>query len=329
MKRAEDHHPMAHRQRMRQRIIGALMILFGASLFAQENMFPHRVTAGLADLRPQGWDAEDAAARARGQALLRAAVKAQGGDAWAGHTTLSVTGLDAFREPGPWWPQQNQRIRLLQRLGTFTSRVTLLDGPQTGAVWGIQSWRPYKAEDARSAPTFLDHDLPIEFYLPTLHYFNELPFRLLNAPIAIDLGGTTLHGADYDRVFVTWRTPEPTDEVDQYVVWIDRGSGLITKAHYTVRDVATMPGLPEEERATMRAGAAGTIHFSDFREIDGAFFPFRQVVTLFGPTEAGPDPGEGSSWVHIFSAEHAAFDAAPPALLLPDPALPEPADSKP
>ncbi|MDA8020992.1 MAG: hypothetical protein MPN21_26440 [Thermoanaerobaculia bacterium] len=308
-------------------LVWVILVTPASVLSAQE--LPHRVTDGLADLRPEGLDVTAPQVAERGRALLRAAWERHGGAAWKEHATLQMTGTDFWREPGPWWPQQNQDVRLLQLLGTFTSRATLLDGPGAGSVWGLQSWRPYKVSADDSRPTFLDTDLAIEFYLTSLHYFNELPFRLMDAPIVADLGPEELHGLTYDRVFVTWNAPQPTTDADHYVVWIERFRGLITKTHYTVRDAATMPFVPDEQRPMMRAGAAGTIHFSDFRTVDGVELPFRHVVTMFGPHEAGPDPGESPAWVHIFEAREAAFDGEPAPSLLPDPTLPDPADRKP
>ncbi len=302
--------------------------LLTAAALAEQPAFPHAVTDGLADLRTEGFR-DTAARRTRGRELLDAAVARQGGAAWSGHTTLSVTGVDRFREPGPWWPQKDQRGEFLMALGTFTSRVELLDGPGAGAVWGIQSWRPYRAASRTASVEFLEHDLPIEFYLPTLHYFNELPFRLAAAPIVVDLGTATLHGSTYDRVLVTWGQAAPSNDVDQYVAWIDRQSGLITKVHYTVREVASLPFIADEQKPVMRAGTAGTIHFDDFRQVGGVRLPFRHVVTLFGPAQSGPEPAKDERWVHIFEIENASFDAQPITVLRPDASLPAPADRKP
>jgi hypothetical protein len=306
----------------------SILLPLAAPLAAQDG-FPHRVTGGLADLRPEGFDAESPAARERGRALLERAVARHGGDAWARHETLTVTATDAWKEPGPWWPQQNQRARFLQLLGTFTSRVTFLDGPEAGEVWGIQSWWPYKAPGEKAEAVFLVEDLPIQFYLPTLQYFNELPFRLARAPLVADLGPAELFGVEYDRVFVTWGSSEPHEDADQYVLWIKRSSGLVAKAHYTLREAARMSITPEEQRPMMRAGAAGTIHYGDYRDVDGVWLPFRQLVTLFGPQQAGPDPEAAGAWMHRLTLESATFDAAPREALLPDPALPPPADAKP
>ena len=303
----------------------------GASATLAQPSLPHRVTEGLSDLRPDEVLAPDPEAFDRGRQLLEAAVERQGGGAWSHHRTLELTGLDRWSEPGPWWPHQNQRLRMKEVLGSFTSSVEFLDGPATGGVWGLQSWRPYHRDKDGAAAVFLEtgdpHALPMRFYLPSLHYFNELPFRLLEAPVAIAAGERTLGEKTFDLVYVAWQEGGPVETSDQYVVWIARDTGRIEKAHYTVREAASFPSFPEDQRAMVRAGSAGTVHYSNFREIEGVWFPFLHVVTMFGPEQAPNPPASG--FVHALEVESVAFDTFPPEQLSPNPELPAPADSKP
>jgi hypothetical protein len=295
---------------------------------AAQPTLPHAVTDGLADLRTEAVREADDAARQRGRALLDATALRHGLEAWRGFSTFEAVAADRWSRPGPWWPQQDQRIRMQQRVGTFTSRVELLDGPAAGEIWGIQSWAPYRRAGSSTEARFLDGpEGALRFYLPSLHYFNELIFRLQRAPTAIDAGEATLGGRVYDRVFVTWGDPHPRDQVDHYVLWIARDSGLVEMAHYTVRDIAVLGLAPEDQRELMRAGAAGTIHYSDFRDVGGVLFPFRQVVTLLGPEQA-PDPLT-DDFVHLLEVESAGFDGFTAELLTPDPARGAPADTKP
>ena len=133
-----------------------------------------------------------------------------------------VVALDEWAGASGWWETPRQRFRARRLLGTFTSQVELLDGAGRGATWGIQSWAPYRVAAGGGEPRFLDADPAIEFYLPTLHYFDELPFRLLAAEIVLDAGPASLGGRNYDRVFVTWGDAAPHREHDQYELWIDR-----------------------------------------------------------------------------------------------------------
>ena len=312
------------------RLVAAAFWLAGAVTWAEPaevtQQFPHRVTNGLADLRNDLVVGAAEQARARGRRLLEEAAVQHGLEAWRAHSTVGIIGIDRWPEPGPWWPQQHQRVGLEQLLGTFTSRVRLLDGPAEGEIWGLQAWLPYHVRSGRTE--FLEgQSLSIEFYMPTLQYFNELVFRLLGAPFAADAGEAELGGRRYRRVFVTWGDGEPTADADQYVLWIAVDSGMVERAHYTVRDASRLSFVPEEQRPIMLAGGAGTIHYSDYREVDGVWFPFVQVVTMFGP-EQSPEPTP-DTFVHKFVAESVTFDSVSVAELVPEPARGRPADAKP
>ena len=288
--------------------------------------FPHTVTGGWADLRNAAVLAAGEAERARGRDLLTRTAERHGLAAWRGYATLTVVARDDWDEAGPWWPAQSQLVRLEQLNGTFTSRAELLDGPGRGQVWGVQSWRGYKIVPPARAPRFSEApDGALSFYLPSLHYFNELPFRLLAAPNVVHAGEARLDGRDYELVFVSWEEGAPSGEHDQYVLWIAADSGLVEKAHYTVREAAAL--APPEQAEVMRAGAVGTIHYGDYRDVGGVAIPFLQVVTLFGPEQALAPVEE--DFFHRIVVSEARWDAVPPDALEPDPELPPAADRKP
>jgi len=282
-------------------------------------------TAGYADLRTEpilrrGLDPKLVA---RGRRLLDMAARAHGLEAFRRHDTFESVATDSWRSDGPWWPENPQRFRAQRRLGTFTSRVELIGGPGAGEIWGIQSWAAYKAKGG--APPRFAPDRAIEFYLPTLQYFDELPFRMLDAPIALDAGEGRYLGSSYDRVFVTWGSPEPHAEHDQYVLWIDPDTRLIAAVRYTLRDAVPMstPLL----RPVMKVFAAGTIHFRDYRRVDGVMVAFEQTVTLAPPEDTRLPLTR--SFFHRLVVERARFDGFDPALLVVDPARPELGDAKP
>ena len=311
-----------------------LSILLAAAVYApwliasSPTGFPHRVTDGLSDLRDPEVLRATESDRARGRRLLEAAAERQGLAVWRRHHVLEVVGVDRWPEQGPWWPQVDQRVSLQQLLGTFTSRARLLDGPRSGQIWGVQSWRSYqRANDKALASTPAERDLTATFYLPTLQYFNELAFRLLSASLIVDAGERFLGGRAYDRVFVSWGTSQAREEADQYVLWIGKASGLVEKAHYTVRDVVDLPFVPAEQHDAVRAGSAGTIHFEAFRDVGGVQIPFIQTVTLFGPEQV--EAPLDQRFVHRFEVESASFDTVGVETLLPLAGLPAPSDRKP
>ena len=94
-------------------------------------------------------------------------------------------------------------------------------------------------------------------------------------------------------------------ETDQYILWIGTESRLIEKVEFTVRD-------------QMR-WATGTMHFSDYGDIEGIQIPFDITVTL------GP---EDESYIHRMQLESVEFDTVPKTVFFPDPSLPFTADSK-
>ncbi|HKC11904.1 MAG TPA: hypothetical protein VKI41_07705 [Vicinamibacteria bacterium] len=265
----------------------------------------------------------DPALSARGREVLLVAARAHGLEAWRRHRSFEATAVDSWPSGSPWWPGSPQRFHVQRRLGTFTSRVELLDGARQGEIWGIQSWASYKRRgptEARFAP-----DRAIEFYLPTLQYFDELPFRMLAAPVILYAGEGHYLGTTYQRVFVTWGSPAPHAEHDQYVLWINPASSLIDVVRYTLRDA--VPLSSPFMRPLMKVFAAGTIHYRAYRRQDGVMISFEQTVTLPPPEEARPPLEE--NYFHRIVLESARFDGFDPELLTADPARPEVGDAKP
>ena len=162
------------------------------------------------------------------------------------------------------WPENGQRMRMDFLRDTFYGRAQLIGGPSDGEIWGVQAWKAYRTDRAGKT-RFRDHEDTL-FYIPTYHYFFEFPFRIANAGIVQYAGERTLGGVSYDLVYATWRDADPQLDVDQYIVWIGRESGLIEKAQFTVRDKLRW--------------ATGTMHFSDFRQVDGIRIPFDMTVTI-------------------------------------------------
>ncbi len=261
-------------------------------------------------------------AQARGRALLREAAMRQGLAAWSRFRVMEAVEVDEWPSGSPWWPASRQRFRVRRLLGTFTSQVELLDGPGAGEVWGIQSWRSYRIPAGSDRVRFAS-ERAIEFYLPALQYFDELPFRLLAADRVADLGSAELFGRRYDRVLVTWSRFEPHATHDQYELWIDPETRRIEKATYTLRDAERFS--PFAFRPLFRARGIGTIHFDDYREVQGVWLPATQVVAIGRAEEARPT----DRYVHRIRVGETVFDGFDPSGLTPDPSLPPPSDTKP
>ncbi len=258
----------------------------------------------LADIRPPALVEEGVTPEreGRGRALLERLEAAHGGfETWRGHRVAQVELRDQW--PGrltralamPWRDSGLLMLSTLQ-LGTATSRLEFLEGPDTGTAWGIQQWRTYRVA-AGGEPVFSD-DETITFWLPTMQYFVEAPFRLREGGVVADAGAETLEGVTYERVFVSWRDPAPQPRVDQYVAWIHPETGRLTFLEYTVRDM-----LPS---------VVGCMHYRDYSQV-GDLWVAMTMAVVEGP--GGPDA------LHRFELEQIAFDDVPAGFLVPRPDL--------
>ena len=248
-----------------------------------------------------------ATSQEQGRALLLQAAHRHGLEAWQSFATIEATAIDRWAEGASgWWPEPEQRFRMQAILGTFTSRVELLGGKGAGEVWGIQAWRAYTRRQKGGPVRFepgSDALTAMTFYLPALQYFNALPFRLLTAEYVAYAGVGTHRGQVYDLVYVTWGSFTPNEMHDQYLLWISRASGLIEMCRYTLRDIQP-PHF------------TGTIHFDDYRSVQGVLFPFKQTVVLPPPEHTLYPLDE--NYYHRLVFEAVQFDAVQKEQLLVD-----------
>jgi hypothetical protein len=204
----------------------------------------------------------------RGRALLAELSKAHGGlERWRGHRTARVVLRDTWpsamwRALAMPWEANGQSLELTTRLGTDDSRIRFAEPPEKDTVWGVQNWATYIAEPGEE-PTFVDDD-NVKFWVPTMTYFFEAPFRLHEADVVTAMDPVEIDGATYDRVFLSWGQAAPRDDIDQYVVWIDRTTGRLAFLSYTVRDIMD--------------SAQGLMHYSDYREVDGIWVAYAMAV---------------------------------------------------
>lgn len=147
---------------------------------------------------------------------------------------------------------------------------------------------------------------------PALQYFNELPFRLLSVDFHVYGGEREHRGRIYELVVATWGSLEPNSQHDQYLVWIDAETKRIVMCRYTMRDFGP--------------AYAGTIHYEDYRSIQGVLVPFRQTVVIPAPQHTLYPLDR--YFFHQERLESASFDRVNRAELIVDPSRPI-ADVKP
>ncbi len=271
---------------------------------------------GLADLRTEEL-ALTGRSEEKARELLRAAWRQQGLDQLENHQTYEVVATDHWKGlmggMSKIWPVNRKPLRLRYAIGSFDGSVEILEGGKEGFRAGLQSWRYYEAEPGDSIAFQSKPDKRIAFGLAAFQYFFELSDRLLRAPILRYAGSRNFAGQTYDLVFATWQTPEPHRGHDQYLLYINRQSGLLEIASYTIRhNYLPAPG-----------NFYGSIRFGDFREIDGVQIPFRQTVFLNAPKE------KEKKYLHQLTIRSFAFDAFDKNILYPDPKLEFVGDDKP
>lgn len=252
------------------------------------------ITGCTADLRPSALDDGLPADRqAAGRAWLDKALVAHGGLArFRALRDASVVLTDTW--PG-WlmrstvmpWPESGQRLRVDFLLGQDDGHLTHLGGEADGLRWGVQDWATWAQQG--DGPRDWDADDEIEFWVPTVSYFLELPFRIGEADVVAYTGDRVIGGRSYAVVFCSWGTAEPQANVDQYLVFVDRQTHRIGYAAYTVRD--------------MYRFVKGAVHYQAWARHQGILWPTRMVMA--------DEPG-GDDVLHEMVVESVELDTGKP-----------------
>lgn len=212
----------------------------------------------------------------KGKEILHRAWEKQGYDKLSNHEVYSYHGSDVWKgllgKMGQIWPDMKSEMDFKYQVGTFDGQVTFLDGKQSGDMAGLQNWNYY--EISKQDTLFKEKDSKKNrrkvFGVAAFQYFTEMIDRIKNAPIINYAGEGEIRGKKYDLVFCTWDTPEPHMEHDQYVVWINKETGLMDFAQYTIRESYLKP--PGYKMI------GGGVEYTDFKEIDGVMIPHEQLV---------------------------------------------------
>ncbi len=261
----------------------------------------------LSDIRPPELIDEGLTAQREqhGRELLTRLEDAHGGySAWSAQQSAVVELRDHWpgmlmRTLAMPWSESGLLMRGVMLRGSDASRLELLEGEHAGTAWGIQNWMTYRAS-AGAEPVFEDDDT-IRFWLPTLQYFFEAPFRLREGGVVADAGPGTVAGVTYQRVFVSWRGAEPKPRIDQYLAWIDPDSGRLEYLQYTVRDM--MPSM------------VGCMHYRDYRQVEDLWIAMTMAVV--------EDPG-GPDTLHRLELEDVRFEDVQRDVTVPRPDLSRP-----
>lgn len=211
----------------------------------------------------------------KGKNILETAYVSQGLDFFNKQKSYRVVMNDDWPgvagKIGKMWPNQNIDLELKYATGTFDGQVKFLSGKRKGEIVGIQSWNYYEIRQD-SAEFINDDRKKMIFALSATQYFMELVARLKNAELITYAGEKKLGDQLYDLVFVTWGKLKAHKKHDQYLLWINKTSGLAEYCEYTIRDIAFPGSL-----------LTASIAFSDYRDVQGVKIPFQQHVLSGSP----------------------------------------------
>jgi hypothetical protein len=227
----------------------------------------------------------------RGKKLLAEVEEATGGkEHWLKLKTMQVDFSDEWpgffaRVFGSPWNDKVQALRLHSLLGGDNGFLELLDEKSNEKVWGLQNWMAYERKSL-TAPAVFNENKDIRFWIPTIKYFLEFPFRISEAQIVTYAGETTDDSKTFELVFATWETFEPNSKFDQYLLWINSETKLIERIQYTVRDIFGF--------------VKGAMLFQDYQTVNGITFP----MLLKSVDNFSKDPAN----LHTFKVEKVQFN---------------------
>ncbi|WP_298537685.1 hypothetical protein [uncultured Algibacter sp.] len=216
----------------------------------------------------------------KGKKILDETWYKHGFNKFSEHKTYSFNGSDTWKglmgKMGKPWPEAKSNMNFKYEVGSFDSQVTYLDGKREGITAGLQSWNYYEMVSPREIDQ-LKMNKKVRFGLSAYHYFFEMLDRLKDVPIIQYGGEITFNGNDYNIVFATWNKVEPHKENDQYKLLINKKTGLLDYAIYSLREnYLKFPGS---------GSFYGSIKYDDYKEVDGILIPHKQTVFLNSPKE--------------------------------------------
>ncbi|GLR20079.1 hypothetical protein GCM10007940_46950 [Portibacter lacus] len=175
----------------------------------------------------------------QGVEILKRYAKVSGEDKWKTINSYQIYFNDDFfgLMGGLAQPFKNKRNKFKLNYYTQENAGTLefLNGKKEGQVWGYNEGSSYIKETINAKP--IDKDKKgIKFWLPTYQYFIEFPFRISNADIIYFVGEDKYGLNVYDKVLVSWKQAAPQRKIDQYLLWLNKDTGLVDILQYTIRD---------------------------------------------------------------------------------------------
>ncbi|MEM6807426.1 MAG: hypothetical protein AAF696_38865 [Bacteroidota bacterium] len=77
----------------------------------------------------------------------------------------------------------------------------------------------------------------IHFFYYAIQHLLEFPFEMGTADILEYIGEDEMNNQSYELVFASWESLKPSLEYDQYIIWVNKKTGLIDRFDATGRDI--------------------------------------------------------------------------------------------
>lgn len=218
----------------------------------------------LADLRTAALkDGLDSLELEKGQELLHQLENASGGfDKWNHYKTGEFIMTADWYGNETNWTTNPQKFSMVCELGTYNSELTLLNGPQKDNTWKIKNDKSYAIN--KEGNQSLDMNEMILHKNRYKSYWFQLPFRLREASIIASAGEKIINNVNYDVLFITWKSVEPNPEYDQYMIYLNKDTHLISCLEFTLREAHPM--------------ATGVSKFENYKEQNGIVLPTSQYI---------------------------------------------------
>lgn len=212
---------------------------------------------------------------AKGRALIEQAWKKQGYENFYKHTSFTFTAEDHWKgmmgKMGKLWPEARQSFTMSGTARDFDTKVTFDGGKKDGLTAGLDNDVYYeipKGGKLEKVKTNNRHKFGMEAY----HFFIEMMEHARHATVVQYVDQRTFNGREFDVVFMSWGTHKKQKDVDQYLFYFQKGTGMLEYAVYTVREVPLkVPGSKM---------FYGSMRFKDYKNVDGFMVPMTQTVFL-------------------------------------------------
>lgn len=234
------------------------------------------VTAGctLSDLRPPMFalDGHMDYLKSHGREILGQAIAKNDPEGkWDQAKQMDIAVTDSGKS------NSSQKLQLSVDLKTLDTMMTYMDGKNAGSSIGVQAGEAYRIVNGSRRAA--DEKFISLHVAPVRDYF-LWPQTLTRAQFAGYAGEDWLGGQFYLKVFVTNGAVEPSEDVDQYVLWINKETWRIDFIEFTLRK--------------LKASYHGVARYSDYRLTQGVWLPYNIVLS---------DSTNGDEYSHKLSVD--------------------------